>query len=174
MIAEMRHPMGPHNPACEERQPRMDKKVMPPRPDWNALGPYISKRWRAALARISPRLTLQYFPYGVIPGTGVRGFWAVCMRLPRSRMLYKQTVLSLTDGRGRVQHPDWGMLHELKHAWHTQRHEGMDAIFDSIDAEMEGEQGEIEQREFEALYDKVERDLAKVKYQNPSHVAVPA
>ncbi len=137
-------------------------RVVSPRPDWNSVGPYITERWRRGLKKISSRLALQYFPTGCIPGTGVRGFWAVCMRLPRSGLLYKQNVLMLTDAQGCFRHPDWGTLHELKVSWYRQRHEGMDAIFDSIDREIEFEREAEEDRQRAALLEAVERTITQL------------
>lgn len=171
--------LGPFNPASWERDERVHKNLMPPRPSWNAQGPHICASWRRALVRISDRLVLQYFPHGQIAGVGRQGFWAVCLRLPRSRWLFKQAVVTMHDpNTGVFAHPTWQMLADIRKAWHQAKHEGWDAIWDSMDRNIVAEDLKREQRAEKQIEENIERDLAQL---NPSsrelglaRVCVPA
>lgn len=174
------NPTGPYNPASTEHDDlRMPIKVMEPRPDWNLLGPYICKRWRDALSRINDRLVLQYFPSGHLSlpdGRVVIGFWAVCQRLRRTRLLYKQTVIHLHDPlTGEFRQPSWKTLDMLRREWWRQKHVGMEAIYDEIDAELAKDEELAEKKHMERLRQSVDKSIAAL---NPSlrlpRIVVPA
>lgn len=155
--------LGPFNPASWERDDRVHRNLMPPKPSWNRQGPHICASWRRALARISDRLVLQFFPHGQIAGVGHRGFWAVCLRLPRSRWLFKQAVVNMMDPvTGVFIHPTWQMLSDIRRAWHQAKHEGWDAIWDSMDRNIVAEDLAREASAEQQLTDKIEQDIIRM------------
>lgn len=158
----MNNPMGAFNPACMEVAERMDKKLMPPKPGWNLMGPYISRRWRDALARINKRLVLQYFPYGKIAGSKERGFWSVCLKMPRTKLLFKQAVISLVDDNGKFSPPSWGMLAAIKRGMWRFRHEGFDAELDTLDRQLDAAGQKRQDEEQTDLFDRIMKTMEKL------------
>lgn len=150
----MPHPMGPNNPGSFEPVQRVTRKLMPPRPEWNLLGPYIPRRWREALTKINKRLVLQYFPSG--------GFWSVCLMMPRTKLLFKQAVLSLTNDKGKSQPPSWGMLHAIKRGMWAFRHQGMDYELNRLDQRFEAADQKRVGRQSDQLLAAIMRSLAKL------------
>lgn len=168
------HPMGAGNPAALESVERMTRKLMPPRPEWNAVGPYITKRWRAALKRISPRLVLQYFPYGMLPGTSRQGFWAICWQMPMTKLLFKQSVMSLIDQFGRFQAPSYEMLAAIKRGMWKSKHEGITAEMDALDLKLDAADQKRAKSQGDDLYDSIMRSLTKLNPKmDQSRILVP-
>ena len=100
----------------------MHRFFMSPRPDWNSLGPYVPGWFRARLKRIDKRLVLQFMPPATqVPG-GVnaalhpQGVWAICRRLPRSGLLYKRWIFSLSDEKGRYRGVTMDMIDMLRYS----------------------------------------------------------
>ena len=145
-------------PSMSELQIRAPKAVMRPREDWNRMGPPISEKWRDSLAKISDRLVLQYFPHGQVAGLGRRGFWGVYLQLPLSGFMYKQSVISLVDPRtGDLVQPTWGLLARIRWAWHTSKHEGMEAVYESIDRNIAADDAQRDEDELDDLTEHIER-----------------
>ena len=146
-------------PSMSELQVRSPKAVMRPREDWNRMGPPISEKWRDSLKRITNRLVLQYFPHGQVAGLSRRGFWGVYLLLPHSGFMYKQSVISLADPRnGQLVQPTWGLLAKIRWAWHKSRHEGMEAVFASIDRNIAADDAQRDEDELAELTDHIERE----------------
>lgn len=158
----MNNPMGAFNPACMEMAERMSRKMVPPKPGWNLMGPYISRRWREALARINKRLVLQYFPYGKIAGSKERGFWSVCLKMPRTNLLFKQAVISLVDDNGKFSPPSWGMLAAIKRGMWRFRHEGFDAELDTLDRQLDAAGQKRQDKEQINLFDSIMKTMERL------------
>lgn len=174
----MQHPGGAHNPSSLEAVERMTRKLMRPRPEWNALGPYIPKRWREALLRINKRFVLQYFPMGVAPGGARNGFWSVCLKLPNTKLLFKQSIMSLVDRFGRFEMPSFGMLQAIKRGMWSFKHQGMLHELDRADRALDAADQKRTGVENDQLLDNIMKSLARL---NPSsrdlnlgRVCVPA
>lgn len=166
-------------PAFAERVERQPKAVMRPRPDLNRLGPPISLKWLEGLRNINNRLVMQFFPNGIIAGFGRRGFWGVYFMLPKSGYMYKHAVFALVDpATGKRIQPTQKLLYEIRVAWFRAKHEGMEAIYDSIDKNMAKEKDYEDRMEMDQLTEAVEESPilqnATSKQLGFSRVCVPA
>lgn len=162
-MVEQRHPGGPRFAGSLEDQPRHVRNLMPARPRLNALGPPIPLWWRRELEKIDKRFVLQFHPTGRVQGSPkILGFWAVCTRLPRSGLLFKQHVLTLTDQNGCHRTPDARDIKRIKEGWWITKNEGFYAIFDEIDRNADIQEAEYEQRCHEEQCDLIDKVLVKV------------
>lgn len=147
MVATKAHPGGPKFSGAIEDEPRHDRKVMPARPHLNALGPSIPEWWKRELTKIDERFVLQYNPTGHVLGSkGTLGFWAVCIQLPRSKLLFKQHVLPLVDDDGFQRMPTAFDLTRIRAGWNIARNEGFYALFDAIDRNADTQEAAYEQQ----------------------------
>jgi len=166
-------------PAFQEKLIREPKSVMKPKPELNRLGPPISVKWLEGLKRISNRLVMQFFPEGQVAGFGRRGFWGVYYMLPRSGYMYKHAVFALVDpATGKSIQPTMKLLFEIRMAWYRTKHEGIQAIYDSIDKNMAREKDALESRDMDDLTAAVEgsplmQNLTK-RQLGTSRIAVPS
>lgn len=131
----LRGSVGIQNQSRNDFLSDMAQHLMLPRPDWNALGPYINQSFRDRLSEIDHDLVLQFFP----PDPLLRhqfpyGFWSVCMRLRHTRMLYKKSVLDLYDPTN-LQFVQPGPMHleMLRRARARSFSSGLDALVKECD-----------------------------------------
>jgi len=102
--------------------------MMPPRPEWNAIGPRLPLWFTKRLKRIDAQLTLQYMPPrssrhpdGVDPTLLPSGAWVICRRMPRTGWLFKQWVYSLADAKGNTVMPTMDLLKMINMAYRLWR-----------------------------------------------------
>ena len=112
------------------------------RRDWNSIGPKIPLWFRRELARVDPRLVLQFMPPDWFDREGVDardypcGLWVIVRRLSRSGCLYcaPTWTYAMVDAAGRQKEPDHGdlrLIRAAKDAWRTQQHDEMFGELDS-------------------------------------------
>lgn len=102
--------------------------LMYPSHRWNLMGPPIPRWFKKAISSFDRLLTLQFMPPaserdpdGVSPTTFPRGVWAICRRLPRSKMLLKKWTWHLTDEEGNYSPPGGDTVRVLRQAFKYHR-----------------------------------------------------
>ena len=133
----------------------MRRNLMYPNRAWNRQGPPVPAWFRRRMKAIDPTLELQFFPPvdplksgrdGVDRRTSPRGQWAICRKLPRSRMLLKQWVWGFRpdDDKSAGFHPDiLKVLRSARNLWRRNKYDqftrSLDRSIDRIHKEQSDE-----------------------------------
>ena len=113
--------------------------VMPPRPDWNAIGPRLPIWFIKQLNQLDPQLVTQFMPPAPILGSKLNsqlfpyGAWAICRRMRRTGWLHRRWAWSLCGPNGEPLTPTPETIRVLRisrNLWKQGRADVMDDSFD--------------------------------------------
>lgn len=113
--------------------------VMPPRPDWNAIGPRLPRWFLSQLRQVDDMLVAQYIPPAPImesklsPLLFPNGVWAICRRMRRTGWLYKRWCWSLAGPDGELLMPTPETIRVLRlsrNLWRCRQADRLDDAFD--------------------------------------------
>lgn len=99
---------------------QLKRSILPPRPDWNQMGPPVPLWFRRQVEMIDKDWTLQFVPprsqdpEGVPDDIYPEGVWDICYKLPRSGYLRPVAVYSLADEDGYFSMPTPKIIEMLR------------------------------------------------------------
>ena len=130
------------------------RNLMYPNRAWNRQGPPVPAWFRRRMKAIDPTLELQFFPPvdpirsgrdGVDRRSSPNGQWAICRKMPRSKMLLKQWVWGFKPDKKNLAgfHPDiLKVLRSARNLWRRSKYDQFTTTLDRSIARIHGERDE--------------------------------